>query len=120
MEVDIERKVAKVYRTFYRKLLIILPVEDIVRNFYSRELISNDHKKEIDSYSCLKDKIKYFLDDVIHPSIQIGLFTQFNEMLVVMESSDNIAVKFVADNIKKGLPSCVSPIMVKGMKICHM
>jgi len=103
MEYTEEKEVRKVYIQFYPDLLIILPVKNLVLDFYQRELLSDYHKATIDKYRDENDKRKYFLDDVIYRSIQVGEFTQFNEMLIFMEKSGDIAVKFVADKIKKKL-----------------
>ena len=98
-----EKEVQRVYRKFYRKLLLILPVKDLVLDFYHRELLSNYHKTIIDKCSDESDKKKYFLDNVIYLSMQVGEFTQFNKMLTLMGRSDDIAVKSVADKIRKKL-----------------
>jgi len=96
-----EQEVQRVYRKFYPKLLIVLPVEDLVLDFYHRELLSASQKTSIDNYSNERDKIKYFLDNVIHRSIQVGEFTQLNEMLIVMGKSDDVVVKSLANKIKE-------------------
>jgi len=96
-------EVRKVYIKFYTKLLTILPVKNLVLDFYQRALLSDDHKAIIDKFRDDSDKRQYFLDNVIYRSIKVGEFTQLNEMLILMEKSDDIAVKFVADNIKRKL-----------------
>ena len=98
-----EEEAKMLFMEFYKNFLLILPIEDLVLDFYPRGLLSLDHKNKIDNYSNKSDKKKYFLDDVIHPSILVGETKQFIEMLVVMERSDDIAVKFVADKAQKRL-----------------
>ena len=106
----------RVYRKFYSKLLIVLPVEGLVLEFYHRELLSGYQKTTIDCYSNEKDKIKYFLDDVVYRGIQVDEFILFNEMLTFMVGSDDIAVKSLATKIKKALCGSVgqSPLTSNG------
>ena len=106
----------RVYRKFYSKLLIVLPVEGLVLEFYHRELLSSYQKTTIDCYSNEKDKIKYFLDDVVYRGIQVDEFILFNEMLTFMVGSDDVAVKSLATKIKKALCRSVdqSPLTSNG------
>jgi len=108
--------VQRVYRKFYSKLLIVLPVEGLVLEFYHRELLSGYQKTTIDCYSNEKDKIKYFLDDVVYRGIQVDEFILFNEMLTFMVGSDDVAVKSLATKIKKALCGSVgqSPLTSNG------
>ena len=96
----------------------MLPIEDIVQDFFSRKLLSNSHKSQIDSYSDQKSKRKYFLDEVIYPSIQVGVADLFKEMLALMRRSDDMVARGVAGKIRKELlpPSCSSSMdMCEGM-----
>ena len=98
-----EEDVQRVYRKFYPKLLKVLPVEDLVLDLYHRELLSGYQKTTIDCYSNEKDKIKYFLDNVVYRGIQVEEFIHFNEMLTFMVGSDDIDAKSLANKIKKAL-----------------
>ena len=91
----------EVFKEFYPKLLEILPVDCIIPHFYSKRLLSSVHKGKLDSLSIYKERIKYFLDEVIEPSLKIGYVDQFDEMLAIMMKSDDPAVKFLANEIKK-------------------
>ena len=91
----------EVFKEFYPKLLEILPVDCIILHFYSKRLLSSAHKGKLDSLSTNKERIKYFLDEVIEPSLKIGYVDQFDEMLAIMMKSDDPAVKFLANEIKK-------------------
>ena len=108
-EIEEEIVINNAYRRFYSKLLKVLPVKDIVQNFFSRKLLSNSHKSQIDCYSDQKNKRKYFLDEVIYPSIQVGVADLFKEMLALMRRSDDMVARGVAGKISKELyPSCFS------------
>ena len=95
----------EVFKEFYPKLLEILPVDCIISHFYSKSLLSSAHKGKLDSLSTSKQRIKYFLDEVIEPSLKIGSVDQFNEMLVIMLKSDDPAVKFLANEMKNHVRS---------------
>lgn len=90
----------EVFKDFYPKLLEIVPVDCIIPHFYSKRLLSSVHKGKLDSLSTNKERIKYFLDEVIEPSLKIGYVDQFDEMLAIMMKSDDPAVKFLANEIK--------------------
>ena len=70
-------------------------------DFYSHGLLPGDHKANIDALDTQKRKAEYFLDYVIKPSLEVGYTGHFDEMLKVMESNDDLAVKFVAEEIRK-------------------
>ena len=90
-----------VVKEFYPKLLEILPVDYLIPQFYSKELLSGAHKAKLDSLPIFKERVKYFLDEVIEPSLKIGYMDQFDEMLAIMVKSDDPAVKFLATEISK-------------------
>ena len=88
------------FQKFYPKLLKVLPISSILSDFYSRGLLPGDHKANIDALDTQKRKAEYFLDSVIKPGLEVGYMGQFDEMIKVMESSDDPAVKFVAGEIR--------------------
>ena len=87
-----------VFKKFYPNLLEILPVDDLITQFYSKGLLSGAHKDKLDGLSTAratnKEKAKYFLDNIIGPGLKIGFMQQFNEMLLIMANSDDPSVKF--------------------------
>ena len=89
-----------VFRKFYAKLVKVLPMKTILTEFYSRNLLPGDHKANIEALDTQKQQGEYFLDYVIKPGKEVGYIGQFDEMLKVMETSDDPAVKFVVGEIK--------------------
>ena len=93
------------FKRFYPNLLEILPVDDLLTQFYSKDLLSGAHKDKLDGLSAAratnKDRAKYFLDNVIGPGLKIGFMKQFDEMLLIMAKSDDPSVKFLASKITK-------------------
>ena len=94
-----------VFKEFYPKLLEIIPISHLITQFYSRTLLSHDHKGKLDAMGTDKEKADYFLDKVIKPGLQIDYTKQFDEMLLIMQNSDDPPVKYLADEIMK----CMKP-----------
>ena len=61
----------------------------ITPDLYSHNLLPGDHKDNIDALDTQKKKAEYFLDHMIKPGVEIGYTGQFDEMLRVMEDSDD-------------------------------
>jgi len=93
------------FKKFYVKLVKVLPINNISSDLYSHNLLPGDHKARIDGLDTPKQKAEYFLDHVIKPGVEIGYTGQFDEMLKVMENSDDPPVKFLAGEIKKYINS---------------
>ena len=51
----------KVIQKYYPNLLELLPISKLVERFYSLQLLSYEHKCNIDGLTSLKEKITYFL-----------------------------------------------------------
>ena len=100
------RMAESAFQNFYPKLLKVLPINSILTDFYSHGLLPGDHKANIDALDTQKRKAEYFLDYIIKPGIEVGYTGQFDKMLKVMETSDDPAVKFVAEEIRRFCVSC--------------
>ena len=90
-----------IFKEFYPKLLVILPVECLITQFYAANLLSSAHKNKLDGLSTHEEKTKCFLDEVIQPGLKIDYTEQFDEMLAFMVKSDDPTVKFLAKEINK-------------------
>ena len=84
---------------YYLNLLEVLPMNLLVPTLYSKKLLSEEHKRIVDSLSTKREKSQYFLDNVINPSLKIDYTEQFDEMLRVMENSGDPAVKHLVEKI---------------------
>ena len=89
------------FKGFYPKLLEIIPISHLITQFYSRTLLSDDHKGKLDAMGTDKEKAEYFLDKVIRRGLQIDYTEQFDEMLSIMQNSDDPPVKYLADEVLK-------------------
>ena len=92
-----------VFKKFYSRATKVLPmiINDLVTKLYSDKLLSGNHKDCIDALATGKEKTKYFLDEVIRPGLEINYTKLFDEMLRVMESSDDPTVNYLVNEIHK-------------------
>ena len=91
------------FKKFYSQLTKVLPmiINDLVTKLYSDKLLSGNHKDCIDSLTTAKEKTEYLLDKVIKPGLEINYTKLFDEMLRVMESSDDPTVNYLVNEIHK-------------------
>ena len=89
-----------IFKEFYPKLLGVLPIDCLIPQLYSKQLLSSNHKDRLQALTTKKERAKYFLDEVIEPGLQVGYMDQFDEMLAIMMKSDDPLVKFLANEIK--------------------
>ena len=103
-------EVKRAIRKFYPDLLKILPLSHLVPCLYSEGMISSDSIRKLQALNEL-ERIKYFLDDVLMPRVEIGYTTIFKKLLRVMQVSDDGAVKYLAGEICRflSIDSMVSP-----------
>ena len=87
-------------KEFSYELSRILPTDYLVEHFYAQGLLSSEHKTRLKSFTTRKDKTEYFLEEVLERSIDVGYTEQFDEMLYLMENSDDRAVKFLVLKIQ--------------------
>ena len=92
-----------VFRKFYSERTEVLPmiITTLVTRLYSDKLLSGNHKDCIDSLATGKEKTEYLLDKVIKPGLAIKYTKLFDEMLRVMESSDDPTVNYLVNEIHK-------------------
>ena len=93
--------IKSVFKEFYPKLLVILPVDCVINHLFSKKLLSIAHKRKLKEIPIASDRAKYFLDEVIGRGLEVDYMPQFDEMLLVMTNSDDPPVKFVADEMMK-------------------
>ena len=67
---------------------------------YARSLLPDDLKARVESQGTSAEKASYFLDHVIKPS---GVSRNFDELLYVMEDSENQNVKELGSLIRNSL-----------------
>ena len=71
-----------------------LPIDAILGHLYAKEVITERDKEMIETSRLKADKMAYFLDKVITPSLQSSVTVKFKRFLEVMEESgDPIFIK---------------------------
>ena len=101
---EAKRAVKKCYPT----LLELLPIGGLVNRFISHELLSLDRKSKLDSLTS-REKIRYFLDEMLIPGLSIGYTGHFDEMVTMMKESDDILVRSL---VKKLMPDVSKDVSV--------
>ena len=96
-----DKSTEDIFKEFYPQLLEVLPVDCLISQFISKKLLSSAHKGKLQEMSTNSGRKKYFLDKVIEPGVKIRYKDQFDEMLALMEKSDDPPVKFLADKMMK-------------------
>ncbi|XP_065898674.1 uncharacterized protein [Dysidea avara] len=86
---------------FYSMLTESLPMSGLTSRLYSQRLLPGSNKDKIDSLSTDKEKAQHFLDKVIKPGLEVGNTDPFDEMLRIMETSEDSTMKHVAGDMKK-------------------
>lgn len=102
-----EVKVAKrAFKKFYPELIKVLPITDLLPEFFANDLLSGEQKAKIESQSTRKEKTGYFLDEVIKRGLDIDYTEQFNKMIFIMDSSDDDVTRYLAQQMRALVISC--------------
>ena len=88
---------------FYPSLLKLLPISELVERFYSLQLLSDHRKRKLESLPSPKEKIAYFLDDVLIPGLSINYTGHFDEMVTMMKESDDILARLLVEKLSPAL-----------------
>ena len=99
-----------IFKEFYPKLLEILPVDSLLNHLFSKQLLSGAQKDTLRDIPTNRERVKYFLDEVVERGLKIGFMDQFDEVLAVMANSDDPPVKFLANAMMKSRGN-VPPIL---------
>ena len=96
---------SEVFKEFYCKLVETLPMNDalFIAKLYSCDLLPDDIKEYVQSLPTRVNKVMYFLDHVIKPSVTTGVGSSFDQLLNVMEDSEHQGVKELAKLIRTSL-----------------
>ena len=101
---EARKAIQKVYPT----LLKLLPIGALVEHFYSLQLLSYERKSKLDSLTSPKEKITYFLDEMLIPGLSINYTRHFDEMIAMMKESDDDLTRFLVEKLTP--PDHTAPI----------
>ena len=101
----------KAIQKFYPNLLKVLPITELVERFYSVHLLSHHQKSKLDGLPSRKDKVAYFLDEMLMPGLSMNYTKHFDEMITMMKESDDALARHLVELIVKELipTTVVSP-----------
>ena len=79
-----------------------LPINLILGSLYSKGVITLKEKGQIKANAKAEsDRMEYFLDDIIIPSLEAKVSIKFKGLLEVMEESDNSTLTSMAKKLGK-------------------
>ena len=80
--------------------LINIDTTVMLDSLYAKDVITLVDKETISKTKPLKrEKMRYLLDQIIIPSLQVGVIEKFKHFLEVLESSDDIVTRTVAQRL---------------------
>ena len=88
-------------RDWYPDLLKQLPINELVDRFESLHLLGSDRKSKLDSLASPKEKVKYFVDEMLSPGLAMEFTGYFDEMVKMMEESDDISMKHLVEKMTR-------------------
>ena len=100
----------KVYGDNYESLVNVLPMNDALftAKLTSKSLLPEDVGNRIDSLAAKADKAKYFLQNVIKPSLVVNDKRDFNTFILIMKESDYRPLNMIAAKMKEELEGILS------------
>ena len=86
--------------TNYAKLTEGFPIDGLLPHLYSKKVISGVQKEDIQKEKLKKGKVSLLFDEVIKPELVIGISTKYDNLIKVMEASDDSTAKHLAGVLK--------------------
>ena len=89
-----EKRVKDIYQALMR-----INADAILSTLLSRDVITFDEKGMFATKALQREKMQYLIDDIIVPSLEVGLMEKFKNFLEVLESSDDITINAIGKQI---------------------
>ena len=84
-----------VQKNYYE--LTILPINSMLGKLYSKGIITLEEKQQIKANPVENDRMEYFLDHIIIPSLEVNVDVKFRGFLKMMkESGDSTLISMAA------------------------
>ena len=84
----------------YPKLTGSLPIDSLLPDLYSEMVINDVQKENIQKEKLKEGKISYLFDEVIKPELERGISTKYDNLIKVMEASNDIVTNYLAKVLK--------------------
>ena len=81
--------------------LSILPINSMLSKLYSLGIITLEEKQQIKANPVENDRMEYFLDNIIVPSLEDNVDMKFRGFLKVMKESDDSTLISIAAKLGK-------------------
>ena len=81
------------------KALTTLNPDSLLINLYTKDVITMDQKRIIDTNPLPSKKMEYILDEAIIPDLRAGLTTKFKGFLEAMEESEDTTINTVGERL---------------------
>ena len=81
--------------------LIILPINSMLSKLYSKGIITQEEKQQIQAKDVEIDGMQYFLDHIIIPSLEVNVNIKFRGFLKVMKKSGDSTLISMAAKLGK-------------------
>ena len=86
--------------TNYAQLTRSFPIDGLVPDLYSKKVISDVQKEHIEKEKYKMGKVSFLFDEVIKPELVIGISTKYDNLIKVMEDSDDSTAVCLAGLLK--------------------
>ena len=86
--------------TNYAKLTRSFPIDGLLPDLYSRKVIGDVQKEAIEKEKYKKGKVSFLFDEVIKPELESGISTKYDNLIKVMEASDDSTANHLAGLLK--------------------
>ena len=87
-------------KTNYRSLTRSLPIDGLVPELYSKRVINDEQKEDLQKKRLKREKVSFLFDDIIVPELEAGGSAKFDKLIKVMEESDDLTAQHLAKRIK--------------------
>ena len=86
--------------TNFSKLTKSFPIDGLLADLYSKMVIDDGQKEAIQKKDLRKEKVSYLFSEVITPELDSGIHTKYDNLIKVMEDSDDTTAHHLARVLK--------------------
>ena len=86
----------KKIRDNFAKLTRSFPMDGLVAELYSKEVITDQQKAQLGVKTLRKEQVSFLFEEVINPDLHGGDSKKFDNLIKVMEANDDSTAKHLA------------------------
>ena len=87
-------------KTNYSKLTTGFPIDGLLPDLFSKNVIVDVQKETIQKEKMKNVKVSFLFDEVIIPELKIGISTKYDNLIKVMEASDDSTANSLVEVLK--------------------